>query len=355
MCVKIYNSLSRSKEEFEPLDKPYVKITICGPTLYDYMHLGHARLFVILDIFARYLEYQGYKPLLLIVLTDIDPKIFKKARALNMSYKEIVDRYMLEFEKDLALLNVNLNYMIFAKASDHAYQAYENVLKLMNTHAYLNRGNVYFDTSSISDYGILVNLSRDELESKPIDLIEGKRNVYDFMIWNGREEFEYHLNTKILGKGLPWWHMQDASIALTNFGSYDLHAGARELIYPHHEAQRALLKVLGNEPRYWFHIGLLTIDKQKMGKSQENTINVRDMISKYGVNTLRAFLLSRHYREDLEFDPQRLEMLHSKIKALKFGSADLDCLDDDLNTEPIIDSLAIMKRSLLESIMGFRL
>ncbi len=331
----------------------YLKILVCGPTLYNYMHLGHARLFITLDLLARYLVYKGYKPSILVILTDIDPKIFRKARDTKTNYKQIVDRYLAAFYNDLMLLNIDVNNISFALASDYAHYSHDLILELLaNNHAYMNKGNVYFDTSSIDDYGILAKMSKEELTLKPIDLIEGKRNDHDFMIWNSREKFDYSIDSRELGEGLPWWHIQDTSIALANFGSYDIHAGARELVYPHHEAQRAELKAFNANVRYWFHIGLLTMNKVKMGKSKGNIINVRDTINRYGMNALRLYLLSEHYRSDIEFDEQRLKQFHTKIKDLRAGSNDIDILDDDLDTKFIIDNLSIDKE--VESVLGLR-
>jgi cysteinyl-tRNA synthetase len=349
--MKLYNSLSRKYEEFKP--NKHVRMLVCGPTLYDYMHIGHARLFVTLDVFARYLGYLGYKPLILIILTDIDPKIYRKARDIGINYNLLIEKYLSEFKRDLNLLNIDHNNIAFALASDYAKHAHDIIIQLLdNDYAYFNKGNVYFDTLKIDDYGILSRLSKEELETKPIDLIEGKRNTYDFLIWNGREELDYSINSSLLGKGLPWWHIQDASIALTNFGSYDLHAGAIELIYPHHEAQRAELKAFNHDVKYWFHIGLVTIDKMKMGKSKDNVIKVRDALTKYSMNALRLYLLSEYYRDDIEYDPNILERFHKKSKDIRFGSKEI--ILDRFDTRDIISNIDEINKDAVEEILGLR-
>lgn len=344
--MKIYNTSSRKEEEIKEKD---VKMVICGPTLYDYMHLGHARLFVLLDVFARYLRYEGYKPLMLVVLTDIDPKIFKRAKELNIDYKEFIDRYKREFIYDFSLLNIDLRNIIFASASDYLAQAHNNILQLIDKgYAYVNRSNVYFDITRIKDYGYL-----SEFRLKAVDLIEGKRSLYDFMLWNGREEFPNYIKSNLLGKGLPWWHIQDVSIALSNFNIYTLHAGATELIYPHHEAQRAILRVFNKEPKFWFHINLLTINGEKMGKSKNNTILVRDAILRYGLNTLRVYLLSKDYREEMEFREDDINIFHRKVKEIGYGGSDIEM--NNLNSKEVVNKIEYIKSSILKDVIGLKI
>ena len=329
----IYNTLTRAKEEFKA--NKHVKIMVCGPTLYDYMHLGHARLFIVLDTLARYLAYEGYKPKVLIILTDIDPKVFRRAEEEDVDYKVIVDRFKEEFEHDLRLLNFDhKNLLGFALASDYSSIACKNIIKLIKQgNAYMNKGNVYFDTSSIQSYAKLSRLSKDELLAKPIDLIADKRNDHDFMIWNGRDDLLYSIKDSYLNEGMPWWHVQDASIASANFGSYDIHIGARELIYPHHDALLALYDSLSIKVRYWVHVGLLMVNDTKMGKSKNNIIRVRDAIERYGLNALRLYILSKHYRYDMEFDEQELIRFKGVADNLKMDDSNLiHMLADDLNT-----------------------
>ncbi len=347
--MRLYNTLSRKKEEFKPIEEPYVKIMVCGPTLDNYMHLGHARLFIILDLLVRYLIYKGYKPLIRVVLTDIDPKIF---RIRSMNYKDIVSKYIVEFKRDLALLNIN--NLTFALASDYAHYADDIILKLLDKgYAYLNKGNVYFNTYSIDDYGVLAGFNREDLKVRPIDLIADKRNTSDFMIWNGRERFDYSIKSDILGIGLPWWNIQDLSIAVREFGSYDIHIGANELIYPHHEAIRAMLKALNLDVKYWFHIGLLTINNVKMGKSNANIIRVRDALERYGMNAIRLYMLTKSYREDLEFDHSILASYHKKVFNIKGNNIPVS-LEDDLNTEWIINNIEHVNKEFIKDILGLR-
>jgi cysteinyl-tRNA synthetase len=345
----LYNTLSRKKEEFKPIEEPYVKIVVCGPTLDNYMHLGHARLFIILDLLIRYLIYKGYKPLIRVVLTDIDPKIF---RIRSMNYKDIISKYLIEFKRDLALLNIS--NLTFALASDYVSYAHDIILKLLDTgYAYLNKGNVYFNTYSINDYGVLAGFNTEDLKIRPIDLIADKCNPSDFMIWNGRERFDYSIKSDTLGIGLPWWNMQDLSIAVREFGSYDIQIGANELIYPHHEAIRAMLKALNLNVKYWFHIGLLTINNVKMGKSNANIIRVRDALEKYGLNAIRLYMLAKSYRTDLEFDHSVLANYHKKIFNIK-GNSIPTSLEDDLNTEWIINNIEYVNKEFAENILGLR-
>ncbi len=348
--MHLYNSLSRKREEFEPLESPYVKIMVCGPTLDNYMHLGHAKLFIFLDLLTRYLISNGYKPLIRVVLTDIDPKIF---RIRSMSYKDIVSKYLFEFKRDLDLLNIN--NITFALASDYAYYAHDIILRLLDKgYAYINKGNVYFDTYSIDDYGRLAGFNNEDLRARPIDLISAKKNPSDFIIWNGIERFEYSIESNILGRGLPWWNIQDLSIAVREFGSYDIHIGANELIYPHHEGIRVILKALNLDVKYWLHIGLLTINNVKMGKSNANIIRVRDAIKRYGMNAIRLYILSRNYKVDLEFNSSILASYHKKALNIRGGNTIPSTLDDDLNTEWIINNIDDINKGFLKEILGLR-
>lgn len=338
--LQIFNATSMQKETFEPLQNPYVRIFICGPTVYDYSHIGHARVFVVYDVIARYLRAKGYRPFVLVNITDIDAKIFERARNEHTSYDRIVARYMGELQKDLTLLNTRVDS--FAMGSDYIEQAKESIdFLLREGYAYSTNGNVYFDVAKAKDYGVLSHQSRDDMLIRPVDLAPNKRNKYDFLVWNGRDEFGARWKSNF-GSGIPWWHIQDTSVAVSNFHSgYDIHGGARELLYPHHEAHLAQMKAitkLDMPVKYWVHTGLVNVDGQKMSKSLGNMVTIRDAVSRHGSDALRLYLLSKHYSEDLDIAESELPSFREKILLLRDALAVLR----DSNAVPLDNAAKVL-------------
>jgi len=329
--------MNLQKEIFEPFERPQVSMFICGPTVYDYSHLGHARVFVVYDVVARYLRANGYAPILILNLTDIDAKIFERAKKEQSDYREIAAKYTNELQKDLNLLNMQ-TISSFAMVSDYIKQAREHIDNMLREgYAYTRSGNVYFDTSRVKDYGSLSHQTVDDMLMRRIDLAPNKRNRFDFLVWNGRDKFDVQWESDF-GSGIPWWHIQDSSVAIANFHPrYDIHGGAIELLYPHHEAHLAQMKVLAKHDKpvkYWMHTGMVNVDGQKMSKSVGNVIRIRDATLKYGNNLLRLYLLSRHYREDIVFDTCDLEAYKDTLTLMQntlehLRDAKQDSLDKD--------------------------
>ena len=369
--ISIFNTMSMQKEILEPFNHPNVSMFICGPTVYDYSHIGHARIFIFYDVIARHLKANGYVPFILLNLTDIDVKIFERAKREQMDYKNIVIKYTNELQKDLNLLNVQ-NVSSFAMVSEYVKQAKENIKTMLREgYAYTASGNVYFDTLKTKGYGALSHQTVDNMLMRRIDLAPNKRNQFDFLVWNSRDNFEVQWESDF-GAGIPWWHIQDSSVALANFHSrYDIHGGSRELLYPHHEAHLAQMKALTKQDKpvkYWVHTGIIKVDGQKMSKSLGNVVRIRDAVLKYGNDALRLYMLSKHYKEDVVFDEDDLAgykdtatLLRNALEQLKDAKQDfLDndakqliddfykAMDDDFNTKQASNDLLALSKSIVE-------
>ena len=359
------------KEILEPFDQPRVSMFICGPTVYDYSHIGHARVFIVYDVIARHLKAKEYLPFILLNLTDIDAKVFERAKREKTDYKNVVTKYTNELQKDLSLINVR-SISSFAMVSDYVKQANENINTMLREgYAYTANGNVYFDTSVTKDYGKLSHQTIADLLMRRVDLAPNKRNPFDFLMWNGRDKFEMRWESDF-GSGIPWWHIQDSSVAIANFHSgYDIHGGARELLYPHHEAHLAQMKALTKKERpvkYWVHTGMIKVDGQKMSKSLGNVVRIRDAVLKYGSDALRLYILSKHYREDVVFNENELAsykdaltVLHDVSEHLKDSKQDsLDsnakqliddfymAMDDDFDTKQALNDLFALSKGVLD-------
>ena len=307
--MKIFDSLSRKKSHFLFKDNK-VKIFICGPTVYDYCHLGHARIFFFYDLMTRYLLFKGLDPMVIVNLTDIDPKIATRANIQGLSPEALANKYIDELYTDLLSCGITTTFN-FVRVSDYVKTAAKLVASLLEHKlAYSRNGNIYLDTTTLRSYGKLSQLSVKDLDNRRLDIGPGKLNPRDILIWNASDEFGQKYDDKILGGGIPWWHMQDTSVVMSNFnGLYDIHGGAKELIYPHHESHLAQLEVLTSTPspiRYWTHVGLVNIKGNKMSNSEGNTIRIRDVLKRYNSNTLRLYFLSQHYREPLAFSQSKL-------------------------------------------------
>jgi cysteinyl-tRNA synthetase len=307
--LKIFDSLSRKKSNFISKNN-IVKIFICGPTVYDYCHLGHARIFVFYDFMTRYFLLKGLAPIVLLNITDIDPKIASRANTEGLSTEALTNKYIDGLYNDLISCGIMTSFN-FARVSDYVNTAAKLVINLLEQNlAYSRNGNIYLNTDRLNSYGKLSQMSKNDLNNRRLDIGPGKINPSDILIWNASDEFGQKYDHKILGSGIPWWHMQDTSVAMSNFnGIYDIHGGATELIYPHHESHLAQLEVLTSSScpiRYWTHVGLVKTKGRKMSNSLGNSIKIRDLLKRYSSNTLRLYLFSQHYRESLIFSRSKL-------------------------------------------------
>ena len=343
-----------------------VKIFVCGPTVYDYCHLGHARIFVFYDFMTRYFLLKGLAPIVLLNITDIDPKIASRANTEGLSIEALTNKYIDGLYNDLISCGITTSFN-FARVSDYVNTAAKLVINLLERNlAYSRNGNIYLNTNRLKLYGKLSQMSKNDLNSRRLDIGPGKLNPSDILIWNASDEFGQKYDHKILGSGIPWWHMQDTSVAMSNFnGIYDIHGGATELIYPHHESHLAQLEVLASSScpiRYWTHVGLVKIKGRKMSNSVGNTIKIRDLLKRYSSNTLRLYLFSQHYRESLIFSRSKLnkfEIIDESISkaidnVLTYKESDnnpkllakfIRYIEDDFDTPRALDLLIETARS----------
>ncbi len=312
MSIHIYNSLSRKKEEFVPLKPPQVNIYTCGVTVYDDCHIGHARSLYTFDVIRRYLAYRGYTVRFIRNITDIDDKIINRARELNEPWDALVARYIAAYYADMQVLGI-------ARA-DGEPRATENIPDMLayirglidKGYAYETGGDVYFDVRKFSGYGRLSGQSVDQMyEGVRKESSEGKRDPLDFALWKKSKDGEPSWESP-WGKGRPGWHIECSVMSQKYLGvdTLDIHAGGRDLIFPHHENETAQAEALTGKPfaKYWIHHGLLTINSQKMSKSLGNFITIRDFMKKYAnENLLKLFFLTAHYAHPIDYTDAKVE------------------------------------------------
>jgi len=308
--LMLYNTLSKKVEEFKPLDEFRVKMYFCGPTVYDYMHIGHARAYVAADVLKRYLSLKGYDVLHIQNITDIDDKIIKKANDENVGWEVITERYVKDYMDMLNKLNIKIH--IHPRVSDHIKDIIEFIEDLISKgYAYVApSGSVYFSVDSYPYYGELSGrVDRNEWRQEEEFLAE-KRKPYDFALWKAAKPGEPYWESP-WGRGRPGWHIECSVMSSKYLGNqFDIHGGGQDLIFPHHENERAQSEVkFGLRPwvRYWFHVGYLTIKKEKMSKSLRNVIYLKDLFNKFKPEVLRLWIISAHYRTPLEYSEEHLE------------------------------------------------
>ena len=356
--LKLFNSFSSKKEDFEPFERSLVKIFICGPTLYDYTHLGHARIFLIYDLLCRFLRENNYATDVLVNMTDINQNVFNKAKEKDDDYSVIARFYSSQFMLDLNLLNIK-SISRLAHVSDYVSSMEKEISKLLEKKiAYSANGNIYLGVSTLQDYGALSKQSKEQLNLHRLDIGPNKKNQEDIMLWNCSEDFGFSWNSKF-GKGIPWWHIQDTAVAIENFDrNYDIHGGARGLSYPHHEAHLAQYRLItgsDNPVKIWMHVGLVVSNGEKMSKSLGNVVWARDLVHKYGQNLLRLYIFSTHYRNDINFTENDLlakkslleKLYRARLKASDRSDKELVTLvenffnsfNDDLNSPKALEIL----------------
>ena len=318
--LKVHNTLTRSLEEFTPNRAKRVNMFVCGPTVWDASHVGHAKTYVAYDIMARYLRRKGYSVFFILNITDVDDKIINRARKENEDPLRLAEKYAHAFFKDMKDINVN-SINLYANASDHIPEIISQVQGLLDKGiGYRIEGDVYFDIRKFPDYGKLSKLKLDDLTVHRVDPDPRKRHPGDFVLWKSHKPGEVSWDSP-WGKGRPGWHIEDTAITLTYFGpSYDIHGGGNDLIFPHHEAEIAEAEALtGKEPlaKYWLHTGLLNVKGQEMHKTFGNTIPIQDAIQKNGSDALRILYASTHYRSPLDFTEEALDQAGSLARRFK--------------------------------------
>lgn len=317
MSLKIYNSQSRSKEEFKPLNPPEVKMYVCGITVYDYCHLGHARAAVVFDMIFRYLKHKGYQVTYVRNFTDIDDKIIKRAQESGRDWREITHQFIEAFNEDMSALG-NLEPSFQPRATDYIEQMQQMILTLeKNGLAYASAGDVFFAVQKFPSYGSLANKNIEDLASGArIEIQESKKDPLDFALWKAAKPGEPKWPSP-WGEGRPGWHIECSVMSTQLLGpTLDIHGGGRDLIFPHHENERAQSEGTYQKTfaRYWIHNGFVNLNTEKMSKSTGNFMTIRDVLKKYPAEVVRFFLLSSHYRSPIDFTEQNLEEAGSALE-----------------------------------------
>lgn len=328
--MKIFNTLTKKKDEFTPINEGKVGIYVCGPTVYDYIHIGNARPMIVFDTLRRYFEYKGYEVNYVSNFTDVDDKIIKKANAEGVDSKVISERFIEECKKDMASLNVK-------EATTHpkATEEIDDMIAMVQTliekdYAYEVNGTVYFRTRKFSDYGKLSKKNLDDLRAGNRELkVSGqdeKEDALDFVLWKPKKEGEPSWPSP-WGDGRPGWHLECSVMSKKYIGDViDIHAGGEDLVFPHHENEIAQSEAANDAEfaRYWMHNGFLKIDNEKMSKSLGNFFTVREIGEKYDLQVIRFFMLSAHYRSPLNFSAELVESSKNGLDRIKTAASRLE-------------------------------
>jgi len=310
MSLRVFNTLHRKKEVFKPLDPGKVRMYVCGPTVYDSCHIGHARSVVVFDVIARYFKAMGYKVIYVRNFTDVDDKIIDKANQLGIDSEAVAERFIEEFYDDMDALNVE-RATIEPKATDHITQIIQFIEKLIEGgFAYRVEGDVYFSVEKFKEYGKLSGRKLDEMEAGArIDINERKNNPFDFVLWKSAKPGEPQWESP-WGMGRPGWHIECSVMSSEYLGeTFDIHGGGKDLCFPHHENEIAQSESISGEPfvKYWIHNGFVNINQEKMSKSLGNFLMIKDILKTYHPEVVRLFLLSNHYRSPIDFTEKAMD------------------------------------------------
>ena len=326
--MKLYNTLTRTKEEFVPIEEGKVKMYVCGPTVYNFIHIGNARPYVVFDTVRRYLEYKGYDVTYVQNFTDVDDKIIKKANEEHSSMEEVSNRFIKEALTDAEGLGVE-------KASYHprVTEEMDGIIEMIQTlidkgYAYEHDGTVYYDTKKFADYGKLSKKNLDELiegASDRVDKDDAKKNPTDFVLWKPFKPGEPKWDSP-WGQGRPGWHIECSVMAKRYLGdTIDIHAGGEDLIFPHHENEIAQSEAANGKPfaKYWMHNGFIMINNEKMSKSAGNFFTVREIAAEFPYEVIRFFILNGHYRSPLNFSRELMQACQNGLERIKNCNTDL--------------------------------
>ena len=339
--MKIHNTLTNKEEEFIPLEPGKVKMYVCGPTVYNFMHIGNARPIIIFDTVRRYFEYKGYDVNYVSNFTDVDDKIIKRANEEGVSSTEISERYIIEAKTDMEGLNV-LPATKNPKATEEIDGMIEMIEELIKKgHAYAKNGSVYFRTRSFEEYGKLSNKNIDDLEAGArIAVNDEKEDPLDFVLWKPKKEGEPFWVSP-WGEGRPGWHIECSVMSKKYLGEQiDIQAGGEDLIFPHHENEIAQSEAANDKEfaKYWMHNGYLRINNEKMSKSLGNFITIRDVSKEYDLGVLRFFMLGAHYRGPINFSRELMEAAKTGLERITNAVANLDFLLESANDRSLTEA-----------------
>ncbi len=359
MTLMIYNDLHRRKEAFEPLEPGRVRMYVCGMTVYDYCHLGHARVVVVFDVVYRYLKARGYDVTYVRNITDIDDKIIQRANEQGIPFHELTQKFIDAMHEDFAALGVQPP-TIEPRATEHIDEIIRMIQALIDKgHAYLaENGDVYYDVRSFPEYGKLSGKSIDDLEAGArVEPGEGKRDPLDFALWKAAKPGEPAWDSP-WGKGRPGWHIECSAMSTSALGdTFDIHGGGADLTFPHHENEIAQSEGATGHPfvKYWMHNGFVRVKEEKMSKSLGNFFTIREILKQYRPEEVRYFILTSHYRSPLNYDEEHLlnarkalDRLYTALRGLSqaepgdaepYVEAFNTAMDDDFNTP---EALAVL-------------
>lgn len=326
--MRIYNTLTGKKEEFVPIDPDEIKIYVCGPTVYNYFHLGNARPFVVFDTLRRYLEYKGYKVKFVQNFTDVDDKIINKAREEGVSASDISEKYIREYYKDAEKLNVK-KATVHPKVTENIKEIKDFISTLIDKgYAYDVNGDVYYSTRKFKGYGKLSGQNIEDLEAGArIQVGDLKRDPMDFALWKAKKSEDEIAWESPWGQGRPGWHIECSVMSNKYLGdTIDIHAGGQDLEFPHHENEIAQTEAYTGKKfaNYWMHNGFITINKEKMAKSRGNFFMVRDILDEYDGEVVRYFLLSGHYRNPIDFSKELMEQAKNSLARIRNTKINLE-------------------------------
>lgn len=354
--MKLYNNLTRTKEEFVPLTPGEVKMYVCGPTVYNYFHIGNARPFVVFDTFRRYLEYRNYKVTYIQNFTDVDDKIINKAIEEGVESSYISEKYIHEYFKDADALGIK-RATLHPKVTENIQEIVDYIKVLEEkSFAYEVEGDVFFDTKKFDDYGKLSKQNIEELQvGARIEANSVKKNPVDFVLWKKKKEGEPAWDSP-WGEGRPGWHIECSVMSTRYLGeTIDIHAGGQDLIFPHHENEIAQSEAYSGKPyvNYWIHNGYINIDNEKMSKSKGNFFTVRDILKDYDSEVIRFFLLSAQYRNPVNFSKELIEASSNGLDRLYKAKDNLEYFLEHNNEEFLRDPEMKVKNAFLKHLDKF--
>ena len=375
MTLRVYNTLGRKKEIFEPIEAGKVRMYVCGPTVYDSCHIGHARSVVVFDVIVRYLEAAGYAVTYVRNFTDVDDKIIKRAGEMGIGTAQLAEKFIAEFYRDMDALNIR-RATVEPRATEHIDAIVQVIERLFEKDlAYVVDGDVYFSVTDFADYGKLSGRKLEDMEAGArVDVDDRKRNPFDFALWKSAKPGEPSWESP-WGRGRPGWHIECSAMSGVFLGeSFDIHGGGKDLIFPHHENEIAQSEGAFGKPfaKYWIHNGFVNINQEKMSKSLGNFLMIRDVLESYHPESVRLFLLSNHYRSPIDFSDramdesttaldkiyalmERFEEISAAENSGALWNSFREAMDDDFNTARgigiVFDAVRNLNRLLDENLV----